>query len=680
MGLSCLPSRFSGNFYSGVLFMLNRIVLLYLLLVMVNNIFATDAIDTALSAVGMTRDGFRVDTEAVMSRGNTAFKLQMFEQWFKHPLRIPFFERFLREQILNAKGLPQPLFATSSVMLGTTTWRSLNQPTPLEKYAALATKPDALKTAILAVDSKAKVSSTKNIPPNVQKLAAELLFVTADALKWREKAMRKISADDRKWLYTRLIDPLIHPEDKTGSKYERDESDQIGDNLKEIDNLANVDLSLLFAGNDDMMTMVQAVTDELAKSAVKEQFNFTCKTKLGVISISGSGNDNYTAKMHNLLIFDTGGDDNYLAGGATGGAEYPIGIIIDGGGNDIYQAASTAPSFGAGVMGWGILADLGGKDKYLTKGCYSQGCGIAGIGYLADYGDTDDTYNAMGGAQGYGYFGIGILADTGGADTYDTYINGQGCGRTMGVGLLVDMAGNDKYTANDTDIIYPSAQSKTHNSSMCQGAGTGERRDYLDGHSVAGGIGMLLDGAGNDTYFGGVFSQAVGYWYGIGILDDREGNDNYRSVWYGQSATAHFAVSYLLDGAGNDHYTSTNCVNAGAAHDFSVSLFVEESGDDLYEGASNVGQSLNNSVALFIDKSGNDIYRGGSFGQSIISNPTGIRTEIPTTALFIDLDGTDTYPNQNYGNNRTWTQQNKTPIPILRGAGVDMDKGVAGWD
>ncbi|MEI6520928.1 MAG: hypothetical protein WCO98_12950 [bacterium] len=660
--------------------MVKRVFFCCLLVMMAQFAFAGDALDTALAGVSMTRDGFKVDTEAVKSRGNTAFKLSFFDQWYQHPLRIPFFERYLREQMLSAKGAPQPLFVTSASILGTTTWRSLNEPTPLVKYTTMAAKPDALKAAILAVDPRAKVPSTKNVPPQVQKLAAELLFVTADALKWREQALRKIPASDRVWLYNRLIDPLIHPEDKTGSKYERSESDQIGDSLKEMDNLGSLDLSLMFAGNDDMMTIVQAVNDELAKTPVKEQFNFTCKTKLGVISLSGSGNDKYTANAHNLLIFDTGGDDIYQAGGATGGAQYPVGIIIDGGGNDRYESSSTLPCFGAGVMGWGILVDQGGKDVYTTKGCYSQGCGIAGVGLLADYGDGEDTYFSLAGAQGYGYFGIGILADTGGSDSYETYVNGQGCGRTMGVGLLYDLTGNDKYTANDTDIIYPSAQTKTHNSSMCQGAGTGERRDYLDGHSVAGGVGMLLDGAGDDTYFGGVFSQAVGYWYGIGILDDRSGNDNYRSVWYGQSATAHFAVSYLVDGTGNDHYTSTNCVNVGAAHDFSVSLFVEESGDDIYEGASNMGQALNNSIALFVDKSGNDIYKGGSFGQAVISNPTGIRTEINTVGLFIDLDGNDTYPNANYGNNRTWTQQNKTPIPILRGSGVDVEKGELAWD
>jgi len=76
---------------------------------------------------------------------------------------------------------------------------------------------------------------------------------------------------------------------------------------------------------------------------------------------------------------------------------------------------------------------------------------------------------------------------------------------------------------------------------------------------------------------------------------------------YGQSATAHMGISYLDDGGGNDSYNSAMTMSAGAAHDFSVSLFVDENGDDQYHQTANcLGRSLNNSVALFLDVSGND--------------------------------------------------------------------------
>ncbi len=195
--------------------------------------------------------------------------------------------------------------------------------------------------------------------------------------------------------------------------------------------------------------------------------------------------------------------------------------------------------------------DADGNDQYQSAGFYSDGCGYAGVGLLMD-GGGNDAYDVIGSGQGFGRFGIGILADAGGNDTYHAYVCSQGCGMTRGLGLLADFMGNDQYIANDTDIRYPSPQSPEHNASMCQGAGYGLRRDYIDGHSLPGGVGMLLDGAGDDHYSAGVFAQAVGYWYAIGILDDRAGNDLYQAVWYGQSATAHMGFSYLCEGGGDD--------------------------------------------------------------------------------------------------------------------------------
>jgi len=356
-----------------------------------------------------------------------------------------------------------------------------------------------------------------------------------------------------------------------------------------------------------------------------------------------------------------------------------VGIIIDAAGNDKYMSSGNVPCFGAGILGWGIVMDLGGSDSFVTDGCYSQGCGLAGVGILYAGGGST-TFRALGGAQGYGYFGIGLLVDVSGGNTFDSYVYSQGCGGPMGFGLLCDPGGNDTYTANDTELLYPSAQTKQHNTSMCQGAGYGERRDYLDAHPLSGGIGMLLDGGGGNSFYGGVFAQAVGYWYGIGILDARGSKNNYRSVWYGQSATAHFAVSYLVDGGGS-HFTSTNCVTVGAAHDFSVSLFVAEGGGNLFEGAGSMGEALNNSVALCLNVGGGNTYRGGLFGQSVNFSATGLRAEVPTMALFLVLDGNNNYPaGSPAGANRTWTQPTKTPLPLLRGAGIDAEHGSLIWD
>ena len=72
---------------------------------------------------------------------------------------------------------------------------------------------------------------------------------------------------------------------------------------------------------------------------------------------------------------------------------------------------------------------------------------------------------------------------------------------------------------------WAQVQSKEHNTSMCQGVGMGRRADYTDGHSWAGGVGMLVEGGGDDTYSCSVFGQGCAYWYGVGLLVDKAGAD-----------------------------------------------------------------------------------------------------------------------------------------------------------
>ncbi|NLO74776.1 MAG: hypothetical protein GX100_11805 [candidate division WS1 bacterium] len=512
-------------------------------------------------------------------------------------------------------------------------------------------------------------------------MAAALLFSLADTLTWREMALRRLSEDQRAELYAGLVEPIERP--TTGRATEEMPFPQeVVQFSRQHEALTAIDYPLLYAATDDLTALIEAVCADLRETPVTETFAFNCSTRWGEVWLSGGTDDRYAAEPHPLLILDTKGNDTYRAGGASGGVGQPIGVLIDVAGDDRYRGTED-PAFGTGVLGWGLLYDLGGNDSYATSGFYSQGMGMAGVGLLKDAGG-DDRYRALGGAQGVGYYGIGVLVDVAGSDTYDTYVYSQGCGMPRGVGLLLDLEGEDNYTANDTEILFPSAQTKEHNSSMCQGAGFGFRRDYLDARPVPGGVGMLLDGAGDDRYYGGVFCQAVGYMYGIGIVDDRAGNDSYRGVWYAQSATAHFAVSFLADGGGNDTYTVTNCVSNGSAHDFSVSVFLEEDGNDLYDlRGSALGQGLNNGLGLFVELRGDDTYKcsyANAYGQAVNFTPAGMRAEIPSLGVFLDLDGADTYPGPPLGDALLWTQPVKTLLPVLRGVGLDTRGGKMRWE
>jgi hypothetical protein len=54
---------------------------------------------------------------------------------------------------------------------------------------------------------------------------------------------------------------------------------------------------------------------------------------------------------------------------------------------------------------------------------------------------------------------------------------------------------------------------------MCQGYGLGLRPYY------AGGIGLIIEGEGNDIYNTDIFGQGGAYWYSLGAIVDKSGHD-----------------------------------------------------------------------------------------------------------------------------------------------------------
>ena len=638
----------------------------------------SDALDKGLAAIGATRRTFCVDLLYLQSRGGTAGKLPIFDLWFREPVQIPFWEANYRNAALSAEGRVHALFNIAASPTGVIARRDLIPPKPADRYAESAAAPDALRNAILRLDSSVVVPSPKSVPLKIQTAAAMLLFAASDALRWRELAVRVLTTSERETLFQSLLETTRETANNDSTAPQRNPFDELAAGYRHLDLLEKVDRNALTAAGDDLTATLERVIDSLANYLTEERFEFECDTRYGRISLHGGSDDTYNAERDYLLIIDAGGNDRYFSGGASMGADRPLGMLLDCRGNDIYESGGK-PAFGAGVLGWGLLWDGAGDDVYRSRGFHSQGCGIAGISILTD-GGGNDRYDARGSAQGFGYYGIGILADRSGDDRYDAYVQSQGVGLPQGSGWLIDYSGNDFYTANDSDIVFPSPQTKEHNANMAQGAGYGFRRDYIDGKSEAGGFGILLDGGGDDSYYGGVFAQAVGYWFGIGILDDRGGNDRYRGVWYNQSASAHFGISYLADGGGDDRYTSEMTMAMAAAHDFSASVFVDENGNDEYAPTANaIGRALNCSVALFVEQSGDDRYLRGDFGLSTNEASSGLRAAMPTLALFLDCRGDDCYPANSLRNNRRRAAPVSLKQPVLGGCGWDLRAGELVW-
>jgi len=428
---------------------------------------------------------------------------------------------------------------------------------------------------------------------------------------------------------------------------------------------------------------------------------FTVPTPYGRLTIDGRVTDSSYSGSNHLLVIDTHGSDEYTGCiGATSSVDNCVSVIIDLTGEDRYSAEVEAlPSFGTGILGCGILLDTEGNDTYVGLN-NSQGSGTFGMGILADYAG-DDSYSSVELSQGAGSFGVGLCLDYDGDDSYKCYFGSQGFGYTMGYGLLYDETGDDEYTANDSDILYPSAQNSNHNTSMSQGCGFGRRADITDGHSMSGGCGLLVDDEGDDTYSCGVFGQGVAYWYAIGVLSDKAGNDDYSGLWYVQGATAHYAISLFRDEVGDDHYQAKQATSIGVGHDFSASWHIDTGGNDRYDcwriekddkgkdvrkdGGLMLGCGNMNGMGFFINVGGDDTYDGSSnrmYGGAYINgatSPDTIRNEILCLGLFLDVGGVDSYGNEKCSEDNSWYKESETRPGIEVGIGMDANsKGDGG--
>lgn len=186
----------------------------------------------------------------------------------------------------------------------------------------------------------------------------------------------------------------------------------------------------------------------------------------------------------------------------------------------------------------------------------------------------------------------------------DTYQNGAGAAcpdplslahacNLLALALALDLAGNDLYTY-------------TGEPSVVQGAGS------------IGGVGILIDAAGSDTYFGEmvrttknpVFSYVDGGMQGfgqagVGLLLDASGDDKYtanvrstagRSIWlFGQGYGGVGGTGLIADALGNDGYYANGLSSTMSGGNFQG---VYTNGASIYAG---VGISSDTGL-------GNDVY------------------------------------------------------------------------
>ena len=636
-----------------------------------------DAVDDLLARSGMLRGDLGAAALAVPS-SKADFALPHVDPLRREPLKLPAFASSYLETARRNGGDAARLFFDVGVAprfpgLGS----DPNLPAKSNVTLPLKTLPAPLRSPIrrlvaVLVEADAEVRRAwRQVPPQVAALAARRANLTDDV-----------------------------PDGEVA--------------LPDVEEAAcGIDGAAMARAGLNVVAGVERAARELSEAVKKVDpetlatLRWDVETKFGRVRVAGTGSDRHVVALGEkpfLLLVDLGGDDVYAGSHAVGlWPEQPVSVVLDLGGNDLYEAGPKEPSQGSGLGGVGVLWDAAGDDRYRAVE-RSQGFAQFGVGVLVDESGRDD-YRLGSAGQGAALFGAGLLLDRAGDDRYEILRDGQGYGGPGGCGTLVDLAGNDRYEAVRDPAragrADPRADGKAATSNA-QGAGVGRRGDGSGKGSWAGGIGALVDVAGNDEYVGGTFCQGAGYWFGTGLLVDGGGDDAYEAVWYAQGAAAHFALGTLLDVAGNDRYAlvGTGGAGLGFGWDFAAGVFVDLSGDDTYSVRRlALGAAMKRSTGIFLDAAGDDAYVCAVPEECLgyVDDDAAWATRDPAqprwhegaqAGLFLDLGGSDRFPQGRGANGAswgTWEEGQRTAAPRNLGAGfsgtaalpAEMEKAAA---
>ncbi|MEE8349345.1 MAG: hypothetical protein V3R94_07235 [Acidobacteriota bacterium] len=495
--------------------------------------------------------------------------------------------------------------------------------------------------------------------PQEASLETHLDFVKTvleQAQSLRALALRHLSREDRRFLFdypAQLVEDFyIHFPEMDDPTLQRARDDLrflrlINHQLDYPRLVAAARVLTLLADSDWLMRAAEIFSalpvSSRSHPAVQGDILLLEDTSMGQIIIGGPGSNQYHLVRGIALLIDVGGNDTY-SGNIAAAVDIEQGnrVVIDLAGNDTYHASRLG--LATGRLGVGLLIDSAGSDQYhLPPG--SGGSGFAGLGLLFDLSGNDE-YRGSKLTQGAAIGGLGLLWDGSGNDIHSSYGYSQGFGGPLGTGTLMDVKGDDSYQCGDH---YPSSYNENDVPSgdpddplfqydaFCMGFGSGTlyRDSQLKKSALAGGLGMIIDQAGNDLYLSANFSQGSGYFFGAGIKLDLEGNDRHTAARYGQGTAAHFGVGLFVDSQGSDQYTSSGVIyNGGSAWDRSVTVFIDggPQSDSYHSFAP--GRADHGSWSLSIDEGGPDRYSSsGGFGSASEDSMVG----------FFDLGGQDEY-------------------------------------
>lgn len=629
-----------------------------------------DALRETLGAARLTPQTARFDASILPFYRQGEFQSPFARAAYEDPWRIPFLTSAPKLQLKGAMGRPMEQIGILSRMIGDGSSRELAG-SPIQAIIERTKSPSSLANALQRMKAQGLITGAlpvvKGVPEEVQRAAALIIEASLDASNYRSAAFA--NATEASSLFKIETTQSLASDDAALSQ-------------RRINFARKVELSYLYSAAQEISAAVVEAERMIGPLGQTADYDFQVETTWGRISLTGRGKNEHVRGPYFVAI-DTGGDDFWLRPASNQSWDNWVSICLDTSGRDTYvsdsalrstrvndwsgRAARTGMGPAGAAFGVAVLLDADGDDVYRSS-LPGLGAALYGCAVLLDL-KGKDSYEAWSEGQGYGRFGIGILEDLEGDDSYEGQNQVQACGFVKGIGALFDRSGSDTYLASSSTVDFPSAQSAEHNLSFAQGAGVGFRADYLTGRSLAGGLGILLDEAGDDRYEAGVFGQGVGYWMGMGMLWDERGADSYRSHWYGQGAGAHFAVGILQDSSGSDSFFGGRFLNQGAGHDFGLGILIDLLGDDRYmAGAVSAGAASENGMGLLVDAQGDDIFETGgiSLGYCTEAGAGSLRERALTLGIFLDLNGKDDFKGsapwaQNGRQSVNWRQKNSLP-------------------
>lgn len=383
-------------------------------------------------------------------------------------------------------------------------------------------------------------------------------------------------------------------------------------------------------------------------------------TPSGAILIGGKGSNTYQLdQMRDVAaVIDLGGDNIYYEG--TVGPDRPVLLVINLGGNNSFRGRKAGIQ-GAAVLGISMLLNLGGNNSYEAQDL-AQGSALGGMGILIDYAGGN-RYRGVRRVQGQAIGGLGLLVCRGGKNDYHAAMWAQGFGGPLGFGLLDNVTGDNHYYCGGMwRDSYPETPGYE---GWGQGVGAGIRQ------VASGGIGVILDGGGENVYEFDYLAHGGGYWCGLGFARDFGGNTQRlitRKAFSGGPRTqpsyqrfgcgwgCHYSLGFCFDdggdnlyegtimgsgmawdcsmgvlcdfGNGNDRFTATGGLTQGTAHQMGFGILFHYGGDDVYEGygqgyaptgiSYHTMPSCGGNFGFLIDYGGKDKYGCGAENNSYI--------------------------------------------------------------